>query len=130
MRLRDAHDTTVVLVTLPEPTPVLEAAQLRTELRRAGIEPCAWVIHGSLAAAGPTDPLRRQRADAELEQIRKVHEPLTHRTVIVPWMTEEPVRPERLRQLGQGTASRLPLLSRYQPPVRCAPVTGERRPQR
>ena len=37
MRLRDAHDTTVVLVTLPEPTPV-EAASW-TELRR-GIEPC------------------------------------------------------------------------------------------
>jgi arsenite-transporting ATPase len=57
MRLRDAHYTKVVLVTLPEPTPVLEAAQLQTELRRAGIEPFAWVINGSLAAAGPTDPL-------------------------------------------------------------------------
>ena len=120
---RSTRDTTVVLVTLPEPAPVLEAAQLRTELRGIGIEPFAWGIHGSLAAAGPTDPLRRQRADAELEQIRKVHEPLTHRAVIVPWVTEEPVGPERLRQLGQGTASRLPLLSRCQPPGYCAPVT-------
>ena len=90
MRLRDAHYTKVVLVTLPEPTPVLEAAQLQTELRRAGIEPFAWVINGSLAAAGDNS-LLRQRADAELEQIRKVHEPLTHRAVIVPWVTEEPV---------------------------------------
>jgi anion-transporting ArsA/GET3 family ATPase len=109
MRLRDAHYTKVVLVTLPEPTPVLDAAQLQAELRRAGIEPFAWVINGSLAAAGPTDPLLKQRADAELEQIRKVHEQLTHRAVIVPWVTEEPLGPERLRRLGQSAASHIPL---------------------
>lgn len=52
----------MLLVTLPETTPVLEATQLQDDLKRAGIEPWAWVINASLAAAGPTDPLLVQPA--------------------------------------------------------------------
>lgn len=110
MRLRDAQYTKVILVTRPEPTPVLEAVQLQSDLRHAGIKPFAWVINGSLAAAGPIDPLLRQRADAELEPILQVHKQLAQRAFLVPWVTEEPVGPARLRQLGQSTASRIPLL--------------------
>ena len=102
-RLRDTAYTKVLIVTLPEPTPVLEAEQLQAELRRAGIEPFAWVINASLTAAHPTDPILVQRAQAELEQIRKVQERCARRVVIVPWLTEEPVGPERLRQLATGT---------------------------
>ena len=58
-----------------------------------------------LAAAGPTDPLLRQRAVAELEQIRTVHAQGTRRVVLVPWLTEEPRGPERLQQLAQGVTS-------------------------
>jgi arsenite-transporting ATPase len=105
MRLRDPQYTKVILVTLPEPTPVLEAQQLQADLRRAGIEPWAWVINSSLAAASPTDPLLRQRAVAELEQIRTVHAQGTRRVVLVPWVTEEPRGPERLQRLAQGVTS-------------------------
>jgi len=101
-RLRDPAYTEVLIVTLPEPTPVLEAEQLQAELRRAGIEPFAWVINASLAAARPTDPILVQRAQAELEQIRKVQEHCARRVVIVPWLSQEPVGPERLRQLATG----------------------------
>lgn len=101
-RLRDPAYTKVLVVTLPEVTPVLEAEQLQTELRRAGIEPFAWVINASLAAARPTDPILVQRAQAELEQIRKVQERCANRVMVVPWQTEEPVGPERLRQLATG----------------------------
>ena len=85
MEEQEAHVGSLYIMR-PEPTPLLEAAQLQTDLRRAGMEPCAWVINGSLSAAGPTEPLRRQRADAELEQRwnRKVHEQWTSRAVIVP----------------------------------------------
>jgi arsenite-transporting ATPase len=106
MRLRDPGYTKILLVTLPEPTPVLEAAQLQADLRRAGIEPLAWVINASLAAAGPRDPVLVQRVHAELEQIRMVQERHARRVVIVPWSTEEPTGPERLRRLAQGGATR------------------------
>ena len=52
MRLRDPEYTKILLVTLAETTPVSEAAPLQEDLRRAQIEPYAWVINSSLAAAG------------------------------------------------------------------------------
>jgi arsenite-transporting ATPase len=102
-RLRDPAYTKVLIVTLPEPTPVLEAEQLQAELRRAGIEPFAWVINASLAAARPIDHILVQRAQAELEQIHKVQERSANRVVVVPWQTEEPVGPARSRQLASGS---------------------------
>ncbi len=102
MRLKDQSYTKVLLVTLPETTPVLEAAELQTDLRRAGIEPYAWIINNSLAATGATDPLLVARAKAELEQIREVEQKYAERVVIVPWAVEEPVGPERLKRLAQG----------------------------
>ena len=108
MRLRDPQYTKILLVTLPEPTPVLEAAQLQADLRRADIEPFAWVINASLAAAYPTDPVLVQRAYAELEQIQRVQEQFARRVVIVPWLTEEPTGPERLRRLAQSASGHRP----------------------
>jgi arsenite-transporting ATPase len=102
-RLRDPAYTKVLIVTLPEPTPVLEAEQLQAELRRAGIEPFAWVINASLAAARPIDHILVQRAQAELEQIHEVQERSANRVVVVPWQTEEPVGPARSRQLASGS---------------------------
>ena len=101
MRLRDQNYTKVLLVTLPETTPVLEAAQLQSDLRRAGIEPFAWIINGSLAATETKDRVLLQRAQAEIEQIEKVREGLASRVVIVPRKVEEPVGPERLRDLAR-----------------------------
>ena len=49
-RLRDPQFTRILLVTLPEATPVHEAAQLQDDLRRAGIEPFAWVVNQSFAS--------------------------------------------------------------------------------
>jgi anion-transporting ArsA/GET3 family ATPase len=49
-RLRDGRFTRVVLVTLPEATPVHEAARLQQDLVRAGIQPFAWVVNQSFAA--------------------------------------------------------------------------------
>ena len=66
MRLQDPAETKVVIVTLAETTPVLEAAGLQAELERAGIHPWAWVVNNSLAAAHPVSPLLVQRAAAEL----------------------------------------------------------------
>jgi arsenite-transporting ATPase len=106
MRLGNPDYTKVLLVTLAETTPVSEAAQLQADLRRAHIEPFAWVINSSLAATGSTDPVLRQRIAGELAQIAVVRDRHSKRLVIVPWQVEEPVGPERLRKLvGSAVAS-------------------------
>ena len=47
-RLRDPDFTRVLIVTLPEATPVHEASRLQHDLVRAGIHPFAWVINHCL----------------------------------------------------------------------------------
>src|SRR3990167_4854316 len=61
MQLQDPKQTKVLLVTLAETTPVLEAANLQADLRRAGIEPWAWVVNNSIAASQPQSALLKQR---------------------------------------------------------------------
>jgi arsenite-transporting ATPase len=102
-RLRDADYTRVLVVTLPEATPVHEAAMLQADLRRAQIEPFAWVINQSFAGSGSLDPLLVTRGRGEVQYIREVVEKLSKRTALVPWVTEEPTGPERLQQFFQTT---------------------------
>ncbi|MEX2177753.1 MAG: arsenical pump-driving ATPase [Gemmatimonadaceae bacterium] len=99
MRVQDAAYTKILIVTLPETTPVLEAAGLQAELRRAGVEPFGWVINQSLAAAGPTDPLLRARAEAEFPLIATVEKDLARRTTIVPMQAKSPAGQDALRIL-------------------------------
>jgi arsenite-transporting ATPase len=99
MRLQDASYTKIILVTLAERTPVSEAAQLAADLRRAKIEPFAWVINGSIAATGTRDPVLRRRAVAELEQIERVRREHAKRVAIVPWLVEEPVGAAQLAKM-------------------------------
>lgn len=100
MRLGNPEYTKVLIVALAETTPVTEAAELQTDLRRAGIEPFAWVINASLAATGSNDPLLRQRIAGERAQIAAVQGRHARRAVIVPWLLEEPIGPERLHRLA------------------------------
>src|SRR3546814_3427794 len=81
----------VLIVTLAETTPVLEAANLQDDLRRAGIEPWAWIVNNSVAAAHPHSPLLRQRARNELREIDAVATQHARRHAVVPLLTEEPV---------------------------------------
>jgi arsenite-transporting ATPase len=106
MRLRDPEYTKIIIVALAETTPVSEAAQLQADLRRAGIEPYAWVINSSLAAAGSSDPLLRQRIARELHQIAVVRERHARRLAVVPWFTEEPVGSSRLLALVHSEEAR------------------------
>ena len=100
MRLQDPGQTKIVIVTLPETTPVLEAAHLQDDLRRAGIEPWAWIVNASLTAAVSEHPLLRQRAASEHDQIAKVRDELASRYAVVPMMAEELVGARNLRQLA------------------------------
>jgi len=98
-RLRDRKFTRVLIVTLPEATPVHEAATLQEDLRRAQIEPFAWVINQSFVDCGSSDPLLVARGANELPYIREVSGQLSQRTALVPWVPEEPVGPKGLNQL-------------------------------
>ena len=102
MQLQDPKQTKVLLVTLAETTPVLEAANLQADLRRAGIEPWAWVINNSVAATQVSSPLLRQRARNELSEIECVATQHAHRYALVPLLQQEPVGLKRLRQLAQS----------------------------
>lgn len=98
-RLRDPSFTRVLIVTLPEATPVHEAAALQRDLRRAEIEPCAWVINQVLSPLPITDLLMKQRQVHEQKYLREVTEVQASRVAIIPWQLEPPV--------GLGGLSRL-----------------------
>ena len=100
-RLRDPDFTKVLIVTLAEATPISEARRLEADLLRAGIGAYAWVINQSFAESGSRDPLLVARGAGEAPYIREVASKFSKRTAIVPWVTEEPVGPEKLRQLFQ-----------------------------
>ena len=104
MQLQDPAKTKVLIVTLAETTPVLEAAGLQADLRRAGIEPWAWIVNNSLAAAITRSPLLRQRSLNELAQIEDVATRHARRHAVVPLLAEEPVGVERLLGLVTGEA--------------------------
>nr|CBA29063.1 Arsenical pump-driving ATPase [Curvibacter putative symbiont of Hydra magnipapillata] len=91
MRLQDPNHTKIVLVTLPEITPVSQAAALQDDLRRAKIEPYAWVINKSMSAAGTRDPLLAARLAGEEKQMARIAHGLSQHSYVVPWMAERPV---------------------------------------
>lgn len=99
MLLQDPKRTKALIVTLAETTPVLEAAALQADLHRAGIEPWAWLINQSVAAAMPSSALLQQRARHELTELAHIAERHAGRLALIPLLAEEPVGPARLYAL-------------------------------
>ena len=99
MRLQDGSMTRVIIVTLPEVTPVSQAAALQDDLRRAKIEPWAWVINKSMAATGTADPLLQARLAGEVRQSERIATGLAKRTFVLPWLPEPPVGVQALTRL-------------------------------
>ncbi|TDP74775.1 arsenical pump-driving ATPase [Roseateles toxinivorans] len=102
MRLQDGAYTKIILVTLPEVTPVSQAAALQDDLRRASIEPYAWVLNKSVLAAGTQDPLLAARLDGERKQMARMAAGLAKRSFIVPWLTRPPIGGTELARLVSG----------------------------
>ena len=103
MRLQDPDYTRVVLVTLPETTPVSEAGALQDDLRRAGVEPYGWVVNKSMEATGTRDPLLRSRLKAERAQIDRVRSDYARRVYLLPFRTTPPVGLAALADLSRAT---------------------------
>jgi arsenite-transporting ATPase len=87
-RLRDPSFTRVILCTVPEATPVHEAAALQKDLRRASIEPFAWIITQSLSPLTVTDPVLSARRAQETRYIREVSTQSGRRVALVPWSAD------------------------------------------
>lgn len=105
MRLQDAAYTRVILVTLPEVTPVSQAAALQDDLRRAGIEPYAWVLNKSILAAGTRDPLLAARLAGERKQIDRMASGLAMRIFTVPWLAVPPIGLTELSKLANNAGA-------------------------
>ena len=91
MRLQDPSYARIILVTLPETTPVSEAADLQQDLRRARIEPYAWVVNRSLLGTSTQDPVLRARMLGEQSQITRIRNGLAKLLFLLPWQEEPPV---------------------------------------
>jgi arsenite-transporting ATPase len=102
MRLQDPAQTKIIIVTLAETTPVLEAAGLQDDLERAGIHPWAWVVNNSIAAAHPESAFLRTRGRSEVRHIARVRT-LADRVAVVPLLSEEPIGASRLSGMTHGT---------------------------
>ncbi|PGZ69841.1 arsenical pump-driving ATPase [Bacillus sp. AFS029637] len=98
-RLRNPEETSVVIVTLAEATPVHEASRLQEDLKRAEIYPKWWVINQSFYATHTTDLVLRGRAQSEIQWIQAVQKESQNSCVIIPWQSEDIVGYEKLKDL-------------------------------
>lgn len=100
-RLRNPKETSVVIVTLAEATPVLEANRLQEDLKRAEITPKWWVINQSLYATDTKDAILKGRSQAEKAWIKKIKNELTSNCAIIPWQPEEKIGYEKVKEYIQ-----------------------------
>lgn len=98
-RLRNPEETSVVIVTLAEATPVHEASRLQEDLKRADINPKWWVINQSFYATHTSDFVLRGRAQSEIQWIQEVQKESQNNCVIIPWQSEDIVGYEKLKEL-------------------------------
>jgi arsenite-transporting ATPase len=83
-RMRDPDYTKIMVVTLPEATPVQEACDLQKDLERAGIAPYAWIVNQSLTPLVVSNQVIAARRRNEMPYIEKVLSK-TAKTAIMPW---------------------------------------------
>lgn len=98
-RLQDPDQTAVIVVTLPETTPVLEATSLTEDLARADIATWGWIVNRALTPTRTTSPLLRQRVTSEREPLARARERAA-RFAVVPYREEPPVGVAQLRDLS------------------------------
>lgn len=88
-RLRDEKETEVVIVTLPEATPVFEAQRLNEDLKRADIHSKWWVINQSMLMSGTKSPLLQAKANSEMKWINEVNKISSSNYAVIKWLPKE-----------------------------------------
>lgn len=84
-RLRNEKETEVVIVTLPETTPVFEAQRLQEDLSRAGIKNKWWAVNSSMLLTSTQSPFLKAKAQSEIQWIEKVRELSNGNFAVIPW---------------------------------------------
>ena len=84
-----SDDTEVVIVTLPEATPVYEAQRLEADLKRTELHCHWWVINKAFCRAGTTSPLLQAKANQEIPWINTVHDHTKGHAALIPWKSAE-----------------------------------------
>lgn len=97
-KLRDSDYTRVLIVSLPEATPVLEAARLQTDLERAGLSVDYWVMNQCFTAVATESPIFKEKQQMEQQWLEAVQKE-SKRMVVVPWLMEEPIGQTGLKKL-------------------------------
>ncbi|MFC5714010.1 arsenical pump-driving ATPase [Thalassorhabdus alkalitolerans] len=87
-RLRDPEQTDIVVITLPEATPVLEASRLQEDLKRAELFPSWWVLNQSLSAAHTEDPILKAKGLVEQKWIERVKSKEAEQVCLLPWKSD------------------------------------------
>jgi arsenite-transporting ATPase len=93
-----------LICTLPEATPVHEAADLQEDLQRAGIYPFAWIINQSIAPLQTTDAVLSSRKNQERRYISEVCSEHTERPFLLPWLLD-PVSDIVVNEVAEKRAS-------------------------
>lgn len=88
-RLRNKKETEVLIITLPEATPVYEAMRLEDDLIRADIATKWWVINSSMYRAGTTNKMLAAKASNEIEWINKIDERSNGIFALMAWSPDE-----------------------------------------
>ncbi len=88
-KLQNGDETEVVMVTLPEATPVYESIRLKEDLERAGIARTWWVVNNSMLSSGTTNPMLLARAQNEEIWIDKVSDLSNNHYAVIEWKAED-----------------------------------------
>ncbi len=93
-----SDETEVLIVTLPEATPVYEALRLEDDLKRAGIAAKWWIVNQSLYGLNTTNPTLAAKSAGEVEWLNRIDEHAGGKFALIAWSAGE-IKGERLLAL-------------------------------
>lgn len=100
MSLQDPELSKIIIVSLPETTPMREAGSLQSDLKRAGIKPYAWLINQSLSIlSNISDPILKSRANAERQVIEAIKTSYSEKIFGIPFIAEKKLLPSILNRI-------------------------------
>ena len=85
-RLQNSNETEVLMVTLPETTPVYESMRLDEDLNRAKIAHTWWLVNQSMYATDTSNEVLKARATNEIEWINKVKDLSDGHFAVTEWV--------------------------------------------
>ncbi|KXX71324.1 hypothetical protein AVL50_06870 [Flammeovirga sp. SJP92] len=95
--IQDQNITKVILVTLPETTPIREAESLQSDLKRASIHPYAWVVNQSLPTkVNFSDSILLRKRKHQQQLISELKSVQTNKVFQIDYIKEDKIMAEML----------------------------------